>query len=288
MTHLRVIESQLDQSIGTRGYSQVPPAVRAAWNSATTVMQPEMGSVWAASLLADLIAQAPQRLSRFPTPTSILPHMAAEFFRILNHLEQEPQASRGLDDDVFLKDLGLCRLDIFPCVAQIVEKYSGIPRSTAARGFFRAFGPLGALGLRTRFHFKPLFESHTHTPMLKGFTPEGWDLCYLLVADLLQTYPSYQGMFGGSWFYDPEIDRVSPRLSYLRQRPLSGGAFSVPVGQSPADVANATATSESRRKLYQAGKYSPKSWLMIWPREPLIEWARANRQDILRNGPVSG
>lgn len=288
LTHLRAMESEMDGSFGSRGYSQVTPAVRAAWNSAATLMQPKMGPVWAASLLADLMAQAPQRLSRFPTPTSILPHTAAEFFRILDHLEQAPQASRGLDDDVFLKDLGLCRLDTFPCVAQIVEKNAGISRRIAARGFFRAFGPLGALGLRTRFHFKPLFQIHTHTPMLRGFTPEGWDLCYLLVADLLQTYPNYQGLVGGSWYYDPELDRVSPRLSYLRQRPLSGGAILLPLGQSPDDVALATTKSETRRKLYQAGKYSPMGWLMVWPREPLIEWARANRQDILRNRPVSG
>lgn len=279
---LRTIETELDEAFRGRVYFRVPHEIRRPWVLATKKMDAEQLNAWAASLLCDLIAHAPQRLSRARTPASVLPYTAAAFSRILDDVEREPDAPRSLENDVFLKDLGICSLEMFPCVAQVVNKNAGVPRKVAARNFFRATSHLLSLGLRTNFRFKRFFAIHTHTPMLEGFTPEGWDLCYLLIADLLKQYPDHQGMMGASWFYDPMLGDISPRLSYLREAPLSGGALLLRVGQSPGDVANATATSELRRKLYQSGKYHPTSWLLVWHRDHLLPWAEANRDRITR------
>jgi hypothetical protein len=275
--NLRTFEAALDQAFKGKTYFRVQEGVRSAWNTAVATV-PER--TWAASLLADLIAQAPQRLATSPVPAAILPHIASEFSRIVEHLEKHPEASPNLGSDLFLKDLALCRLGAFPCVAQIADKNSGISRALALRGLFRAPREVAALGLHTRLRFRPFFELHTHLPMLKGFTPKGWDLCYVLLADLLQAYPEYEGIVGSSWFWDPQLDRISPGLSFLRDRPLSGGAFLLPLGQPPADIADATA-SGSRRKLYLAGEYRPMCWSLVWPRASLLRWVEMNRDRIL-------
>jgi hypothetical protein len=283
---LRTLEAQLDESFRSCMYYRIQPALREAWDASVAGLSSEEKAHWAACVLADLIARAPERLPDFPTPDSILPHMADEFSRVLNELENEPAAPRDLGNDLFMKDLSLCRLDGFPCVAQVVDKNSGIPRRLVAARLLQQPAALLAMGLRSGFRYAPTFEIHTHTPMLKGFTPDGWDQCYLLTADLLELYPQYQGLTGGSWFYDPELDRVSPRLSYLRDRPLSGGAFLLRMGQRPIDIVNATSTSETSRKLYEAGEYHPTAWMIVWPRQALLDWARANRQGISQSQSI--
>jgi len=284
---LRTFEADLDRQLDGKVYSEITPRIRENWCAVAEQWQRAQGNVAAAALLADLIARAPERLSQFPVPQSILPHFIHEFSRILEELEARPDAARGFEDDVFLKDLGICRLEVYPCVAQVVDKNSGLSRAVVASQFLRAPAKLITLGLRTRLAYRPFLEIHTHTPMLAGFTPEGWDACYVLVADLLKACPGYVGLVGGSWFYDPELDHVSPRLSYLRERPVDGGAFLLRVGPSAIDIANATATSESRRKLYESGKYQPAKWLMVWPRGRLLKWVEVNRERISQTRVVA-
>jgi hypothetical protein len=145
-----------------------------------------------------------------------------------------------------------------------------------AQTFFREPAALLTMGRASGFRYAPVFEAHTHKLMMRGFTPSGWHQCILLVADLLQLYPQYLGMTSGSWFYDPQMDRISPTLSFLHQRPVAGGAFLLPMGQRPVDIKNATMNSASRRKLYEAGQYRPVAWLLVWPRQALLDWAKSN------------
>ena len=272
------MEQVIDEAFRQSRYWQVSQPLRKSWAAFTEGMPQAQENRWAACLLLDFIARSPERLHDFPAPESVLPQTARELSRIVCDSESNPENARNLDSDLFLKDLSLSRLDSFPCVAQIVEKRSGIPRRVVVREFGHAFRSLLRVGVTSGFRYSPFFELHTHTPMLSGFNPEGWDQCYLLIADLFVTYPEYHGVIGGSWYFDPLLDRVSPHLSYLRKTPTDWGAFLIRVGPTKADIANATANSETRRKLHEAGKYNPTSWLLVWPREALLEWAREKRR----------
>jgi hypothetical protein len=130
--------------------------------------------------------------------------------------------------------------------------------------------------LRPLGGFKPFVQIHTHLSNLADFTEEGWNECYRCCADLYGVRPDLLGMFGSSWFYDPELDVISPRLAYLRDCPMESGAnlFFVEAGGSA--IGNATATSPSRRRLYEDGKYLPKSYMLVWGRDAQIDWARRN------------
>ena len=81
-------------------------------------------------------------------------------------------------------------------------------------------------------------------------------------------------MFGASWFYDPVLATVSPRLGYLRDVPLNGGAKLFFVEKGGAALANSLSTSPTRRKLYEEGKYVPTTYMMAWGRKAQSAWAR--------------
>jgi hypothetical protein len=119
----------------------------------------------------------------------------------------------------------------------------------------------------------PWFRIHTESRYLNDFNEAGWDACYMRIVALLRAHSEVLGMAGTSWFYDPQLDAVSPRLTYLRLRPLERGVSILRSGTSAFDIASATAKSSSRRRLYEEGKYIPVSYNLLWPREALLAWA---------------
>lgn len=216
-------------------------------------------------LFATLLATLPTRLPALRVPDDLLPELAAEAARILGGLPDDLAA------DADRKDLSIALGLSLPCVAQLIEAAGTIDRRAAIAQPFRP-GVLRHL-LATRCAEGPYLEIHTHTPMLSGFTEPGWRRCYQLAAALLRARPRALGVVGGSWFYDPAVARISPRLAYLSDLPLAAGAFRVRIGASAEDRALATATSPSRRALAEAGRYTPEKWQLVWPREALLDWA---------------
>ncbi len=85
-------------------------------------------------------------------------------------------------------------------------------------------------------------------------------------------------MIGSSWFYDPPLTEISPRLAHLRLNPLKGGAFLVHQGPGEIHTERAATASASRKALIDSGEYVARSWLMVWPRKQLIAWADARRE----------
>jgi len=208
-------------------------------------------------------------------PETIVAMFQQDHIRILGEIATKPKGYFVHPHELFCKDLGVCRLTIAPAGAQVAHVRSGIPRSIIWKD-----GPAQAVSAAyflARTGFQPYFEIHTHTPWLSEFTPIGWDRCYIRVASLLEENPEIKGMIGGSWFYDPEVERVSPRLAYLRRRPLDNGAKIFYLGgNSSENIRNATATSATRRTLVEQGKYKPVAYMMVWARAALVSWANKN------------
>ena len=124
--------------------------------------------------------------------------------------------------------------------------------------------------------FKPFIQIHTHLSFLDDFNEEGWNECYRCCADLYRVRPDLLGMYGSSWFYDPALADISPRLDYLREIPVKGGAQLIFVEEGGEALDNALSTSPSRRKLHDEGKYMPRSYMMAWGRQQQMAWAARN------------
>jgi hypothetical protein len=190
--------------------------------------------------------------------------------RIIRSIEDPSFSHYRTVNDILLKDLALCRQKMFPAGAQVVEPASAFHRALLYRGGVRQALQVIQLLLVTGGN-RGWYQNHTHLSELEEFNPEGRDRFYLRIADMLAVNPDAKGMWGGSWFYDPELERVSPRLVYLRERPQANGAF---VFYSNVDLkGGALSKSKSRRELYERGEYLPKAYALIWPRRRMIAWA---------------
>ena len=85
-------------------------------------------------------------------------------------------------------------------------------------------------------------------------------------------------MIGGSWFYDPQVEQISPHLAHLRLVPEQYGGKVYRLGTSAQDLRLAAANSPQRSELIFSGKYIPVHHVIIWPRKGLIKWAGEYRE----------
>lgn len=179
-----------------------------------------------------------------------------------------------VEHDLFHKEFGIATLRLYVAGAQLIDPRCGIPRSILFKGGAGTV-PGNVAKLLRLGGFRAYFQIHTHKFMLDTFNAEGWNECYRCCAELYALHPEVRGMYGSSWFYDPALDVVSPRLFYLRAIPMAGGAELFFVEESGDALNNSLSTSPTRRKLYEEKKYSPKSYMLAWGRVKQIAWAQA-------------
>lgn len=192
-----------------------------------------------------------------------------EHQRIVSEFSSEPIEFYIVDNDKFMKDLGLCTGRLFYAGAPVLEPFSTIPKKLVVSG-----GPLKTYQVLKSGGFSPYFQVHTSDKHLKEYNEQGWDRCYKHAAALLELNPQFKGIFGSSWFYDPEIEKISPRINYLRSRQLKNGAMSFFMSQDKGSEDLATRTSPTRKQLFDAGKYQPKKFMLIWPKKEILAWAK--------------
>jgi len=253
------------------GYDRVP--VIRALGEVERAAGPEGAAAWLRLLLVHLADSLETRLADARVPPSVSELVRAEGRRIAAQAGSQPDRFYSLANDAFLKDLGIVLLTLLPCGAELVQVRDGVPRSILMRGGMRQMlRGLRYFGLRTR-GFRPFYSLHLDPRRLEEFTPEGWDRTYLRIAELLRLNPEVKGVFGTAWFYDPEVESVSPHLGYLRRRRVENGAVGFLYGATREAAANALARSRTRRRLYEEGKYVPVSYYLVWARDDLLRWA---------------
>ncbi len=229
--------------------------------------------------LASFIKESLVELEHQHLPGHLLQPYFDWFRRIMDDFSREPDDFYDHNKDLFCKDLGVCSMRILPMGSFLIE-ISGIGKRLFFTGDFRQlFNYLKYTLFKTK-GFKPFYSYHMDQRYLKEFNPEGWDQCYLQIAEMLKLNPRIKGTFGVTWFFDPQLEQISPRLSYLRKRPERRGAKIFRVGSSDSDVRLSIMKSPTRRRLYKEGKYKPTGYMLVWPRQDLIAWADQHRKTI--------
>lgn len=221
-------------------------------------------------MICTLAQSLAARLIVYDIPLRVQANYPAAVQRLLRHIQQDERPSYNFSSDFFIKDMRFAALLTLPCHAEVLDLRSRLGPHIAGKFFLRQPGFRTAFGLIKSHAW---LAYHTEARYLDEFTPEGWKLCYLDAAALLQRYADIQGLFAVTWFVDPALASISPHLAYLREVPEQYGAQIIPIRSTAADIAYATATSETRRRLYAEGRYIPKSHAMVWPRKGLLQWA---------------
>lgn len=248
-------------SAAVQRYNDVPPEAAALLDTLDEALR----APWLAALLLWHMARFDDRFAASGLPDEFALHYLDSFHRILDQIAMDP-AFPDLRSDVFLKDLWIARVVMIPAFAQIWWPRSGVSASTALHAGVRAVAYLLRCGGR-----RPFMEGHTHDPMARGYWNEaGWGEALRLAALALPAVPQVRGAFGSAWFYDPAIQTVSPRITFAQDMQVGQGAMRMKVGSNEAAIANATATSPTRRRMMNEGAYRPTDYAIVWSRKALI------------------
>lgn len=225
-------------------------------------------------LLLELIGRFPDRVKKLKIPDSIRAIFGFELERIFNLVKDGGDFNFNWANDLFAKDMAIATFRLIPVGPALIE-ISGYSRRVLINETDRIIGNLWFYLFKAKGAF-PFYEIHTHLANLKEFNPDGWHQVYLRVADLLRLNPEIKGLERGSWLVDPALSRVSPRLEYLRLVPCANGARIFFIREE-GEKSGAFSTSQTRRELHAAGKYTPRSFLLVWPRKDLLDYADKSR-----------
>jgi hypothetical protein len=254
------------------GYHNIPDAVTTMWQKISVQFGAEGFDAFQRLTLLHLIGAFSERSAKRRYTDAIRSRFDNSFRRIMGHITDPTFNKYRTPNDILYKDLGLCRQNIFPAGARVVAPDSGFARSLMFRADLGQAARMAKLLLKTGGN-RHWYQVHTHLSELEEFNPEGWKTCCLRLAGMLELNPNIRGMWGGSWFYDPALETVSPRLTYLRKIPQRNGAM---LFYSNVEIdGGALSKSETRRKAYAAGTYLPKAYVVIWPRQAMLAWARS-------------
>lgn len=259
----------LDAAEPARGYRYLPPPLLQAGAQLERELGADGFADYLLLVLASLIADFDRRFASSALGDAFRPEFVRNFSRMLTTALRAGHTQRArLDNDIFLKDLGIGRMLLVPCVSHLMFRQSGVPR----RAVLTSVGWGSRLRLLATVAaelggFAPMIENHVHPAMLEHFNAEGRERCLRLVCALFEAWPDSRGLMGTSWYYDPALAAISPHLAYLHEVPAAQGAQFFDMGASAASTADATVRSAHRRSLLETGRYQPRAWMMLWAKK---------------------
>jgi hypothetical protein len=232
-------------------------------------------------ILVNLILIGKEKIEKNQLPEDIKKLCNSNFDRVAREIESGGNTEcYNYGHDKFRKNMAICSLRLIPAGAQKIN-LSGISRRFLFRKGFTQFMEGIIFGLFELGGFYPLYEMHTDSndpELMADFNEDGWIKFYGRVYELLKTQPDVKGVFGSSWFFDPKLEKISPRLLYLRKIVTDNGGKLFYLGSNSQTIRDATLKSTTRRKLYEENKYMPTSYLLVWPRKKLISWVESKSE----------
>ena len=231
-------------------------------------------------VLISLINRSRAKLKDAPLSEDIKGLYEMDFSRIIKDIQMNTHKEGFYlyPQDKFMKDIGVCSLRIIPAGAQKINVYRLPRRFLFSNGILQFFrGTI--MAMLTLKGFQPIYDMHTdsHDPhLISEWHYDGWVRFYKRVAELLKVNSNIIGIYGIGWPFDPQLEHISPRQAYLRKLVTENGGYLFYIGPSMNAIKSSTFKSEKRRSLYEAGKYIPKEYMVVWPRKSLIAWANGS------------
>lgn len=246
-------------------------ADKALGEGATDAMRRALVATWALEL--------PGRAARAALPGEVMDLYPYWMDRMAEFLTGAADTDAAYDPDHWAKDVRMALVLSVPgALTQTIDLSSPMGPGQVVRNGREGHGWSQLVAYaRAQGWKRPWLEVHTESRQLADFNEAGWDRAWATAAAICKTRPELAGMIGSSWFYDPPLETISPRLAYLRLNPLKGGAFIIHQGPAPIHSERASASSPTRKAMIERGEYTPSSWLVAWPKSTLIPWADQRR-----------
>lgn len=227
---------------------------------------------FSAALLVGLIHRHHGALTAASLTDEVKQWTVENLLRILTLIKEGNIEHMRPSQDQFRKELASANLTLLCAGAQKITKVK-FPRGLIKTAPLKLIRLAVSTGPTATF-----YEMHTDSNdenLMKDFNEAGWTAFYRRFVDQLKLEPSVGGVLGSSWFFDPALQTVSPRLAYLWNLIMDNGGLSFCMGSSSSDIDNATVTSKTRKAKYEAGEYLPTKYKLIWPRKAMIQWAES-------------
>ena len=153
-------------------------------------------------------------------------------------------------------------------------EYSGIPRRNILLCPWQKKVALTRfLAYRMRGLSPTIYMHLMNVPSGSRFSESQSDASHRLVAAVLARQPRLKGIAVSSWYCDPAVLRISPHLSFVRELFEQNGGFLHRLGPTEDAAQKALLTSQTRRRLYEEGKYVPTDYARYWARADVLRWA---------------
>ncbi len=230
--------------------------------------------------LSRLVKANQRSIDDLSYPDSVLALIHAEFERIKDCTDNAEDDYFDLAKKTTRHDFRIACFGRVPAGMEYIES-SGLPRSLCVRGgvgqCLRFLGVLRRTG-----GLKPFYETHiavnSDNPLrfFRKYNQEARARTYRNVAACLERNPQYRGLMTASWWFDPQLQKISSALASLGEVMLQNGAILLREGRTSWARNTALNNSPARQKLYDEGKYFPTNYFVVWPRDSLIAWARGH------------
>jgi len=265
--------AHLDSIPDTESYSHVSNENKKLWSTIEQAGGENSLADFNKSILLRLIEQFLERTrkSEHKFPESIINQFHINYQRILSEIDSFDDEHFKPSNDLFLKDLGICRQKLIPVGARVIESNSGYSRKVLISGGWKQFFKFIYFFIFIERNNKNFYQTHVHLSLVKHFNPEEIHESYFRIAELLAVNPEIKGLYGASWYYDPALERISPHLTYLRTQQEENGAWIFYI--EPEKSGNPFVRSKTRKRLFEEGKYQPKIYLSVWPRKSILAYS---------------
>lgn len=255
-------------------YKYYSPKIKTVLNDILTKYNSDILALYQKMAVLTFIKDSIERLQNKDIPENILGIYEEWFKRILDDVAIQPDDYYNYENDAFQKDLSVCSLRLYPVGGcWVVNATGSFGRAHLFSGGIRQFFNCLKLFLFKTGGRKSFYIIHMVDRYVDRFNPEERDRCYIRIAELLKRNPKIKGLVGQGWLYDPQLEKISPHLAFLRKRPEQNGAEVFRLGTRQIDIDLALLKSATRRKLYKENKYMPECYGIVWPRKALIAWA---------------
>ena len=196
--------------------------------------------------------------------------------RVVKDFDRQPDRYYDISNVDFKIDFGVCCLKSISIGGAWFVKIRMIsPRVFLTFDVHRIKHILECILFKTKGFF-PFCVIHTVPRYLLRFNCRQMNMAYKEIGELMKYQPKIKGIFRKSWFLDPNLEKVTPELTYLREIPEHNGADLFEGGTTHQDIVDSLAFSPHRRKLYKEGKYNPTVYGYIWPKKEFFEWLSRN------------